>query len=99
MEFGMKEIEKEVETDVYWDYLDMLDEGKASGIRKIRHIKEEGNLKWEIDFFQTCELVIAEIEIPTEDYDLKIPEYIKDNLIMEITGMKEFSNYNLADKK
>lgn len=76
--------------------------GKASAtkcLRKTRYVKYVDGLKWEIDVF-SFKLVIAEIEVKSiEDLDkIEIPDYIKKLLIKDITGIKEFSNFNLADE-
>lgn len=56
------------------------------------------SLKWEVDVFNNGHhLIVAEIEIPTEDYDLVIPEFITDKLLLEVTGLKQFSNRNLSN--
>lgn len=67
-------------------------------ISKLRFVKKIGKLKWEIDIFDN--LVIAEVEVETkkELKTVKIPKPIKDVLILDITGIDAFSNYNLADK-
>lgn len=68
-------------------------------LTKTRYIKKVGNYKWEIDVFD-FKMVIAEIEVKTkrELKTVTIPKYIKDVLILDITGVKPFSNFNLADK-
>lgn len=56
------------------------------------------NLYWEIDVFNNGHhLIIAEIEIPSEDYDLKIPSWVEKPLLMEVTGMSQFNNKNLSN--
>lgn len=62
----------------------------------------DGNT-WEIDEMhvrdeQELRMIIAEVELPSIDAPLLIPEEIKAVLVMEITGMRQFSNYNLAKK-
>lgn len=55
-------------------------------------------LKWEIDLLlPPKKLVIAEIEVPSMEYPLILPDFIQEVLVMEITGINEFSNYALAD--
>jgi CYTH domain-containing protein len=66
-------------------------------IRKVRYYKSDNDLTWEIDEYDDISLVIAEIELPSEDYDLQIPEWLEPYIIMEITEFKEFSNSNLAE--
>ena len=56
-------------------------------------------LKWEVDVFNNGHhLIVAEIEIPSEDYNLLIPEFIHDKFLLEVTGLKQFSNKNLSNK-
>lgn len=55
-------------------------------------------LKWEVDVFNNGHhLIVAEIEIPSEDYNLLIPEFIHDKFLLEVTGLKQFSNKNLSN--
>lgn len=68
-------------------------------LTKIRYIKKVGKYKWEIDVFSGLNLIIAEIEVNSkkELHTVKIPAFIAKQLIMDITGIKQFSNFNLAD--
>lgn len=66
-------------------------------ISKERWIYEDGTLKWEVDLFKSgYHLIVAEIEIPTKKYDLVIPKFIEDVLLLEVTGLKQFSNRSLS---
>ncbi len=66
-------------------------------ISKERYIYRYGDLKWEIDNFDNgYKLIIAEIEIPKKSYRVVLPDYISDVLLMEVTGLKQFSNRNLS---
>lgn len=90
-DMSVVEDEKEITEENYlglWSKKDRI-------LIKDRHIKEEGDLKWEIDDLNR--LIIAEIELPSEDYDLDIPEWLEPYILLEITGMHQFSNSNLAD--
>lgn len=53
--------------------------------------------KQQVDKFDG-HLIIAEIEIPEQDYEVVIPDYIKKRVIIEVTGIKQFSNKNLSNK-
>jgi CYTH domain-containing protein len=66
-------------------------------ISKIRRIKNIDNLVWEIDTFER-NVIIAEVELLSiEDLDKVIlPNKIKDVLIGDITGVKEYSNFFMA---
>jgi CYTH domain-containing protein/predicted NAD-dependent protein-ADP-ribosyltransferase YbiA (DUF1768 family) len=95
-DMSVREIEKEITEKEFNNYL--ITKGIKRTISKTRYIKDlPDNLKWEVDKFEDVRLIIAEIEIPNEDYDLKIPEWLEPYIIMEITGMHQFSNSNLAE--
>lgn len=71
----------------------------ARFITKERRIYPDGELKWEVDVFsQKCHIIVAEIEIPTEDYELEIPEFIQKKSLLEVTGLKQFSNRSLSNR-
>jgi len=68
-------------------------------ISKERWIYPDGNLYWEVDIFNSGHhLIVAEIEIPTKNYKINIPNFIGDKLLLEVTGLKQFSNRNLSNK-
>lgn len=92
-EMAVHEHERDLSSEEYRE----LKKKSNRSVTKVRWVKKEGDLKWEIDEMISFTLIVAEIEIPSEDYDLEIPDYIKNNLIMEITGMNQFSNSNLAE--
>ena len=73
---------------------------ESKSINKTRHIfKNEDGLYWEIDEFHSgYHLIVAEIEIPKKTFKIKIPEYISDLILLEVTGLKKFSNRNLSIK-
>ena len=80
------------------DYYSLLEKSKYF-IVKHRHYYFIGELKWEVDVFEDMNLVVAEVEYPREDYKLKIPKFVEDVTIMEVTKFREFSNKNIAKKK
>lgn len=76
-----------------------LNGGESRFISKERWVYPDGELYWEVDIFNNGHhLIIAEIEIPKKTYKIKIPDFIKDKLLIEVTGIKEFSNRNLSNK-
>lgn len=95
----------------YEEYMSLMSEinsGKyeCRAIMKTRYIYptdfeadfegEIKKLKWEIDVFNFS-LIIAEIEIPDINHPIEIPEYIKNNIIYEVTSINEFSNRSLSE--
>ena len=90
-----EERESDITQKEYFEYYPKFERG----LRKIRYVKNFGsNLKWEIDVYLTVKLVTAEIELPKIDYEFEFPDYIKENIIMEVTGMNEFSNFSLSNQ-
>lgn len=71
---------------------------KISFLEKTRYIKKVGKLKWEVDEYKDMKLVTAEIELPDLAHPFHTPNFIKKELITEVTAIKEFSNKNLAKK-
>lgn len=63
---------------------------------KTRYVYEENGLKFEFDEIDNVKLLLLEIELEAIDQDLTIPALIQEQIIAEITGMKGFSNFDLA---
>ena len=68
----------------------------SNTIKKERFFLEFENKSWIIDCFKenNYPLKIAEIELCNENEDLSLPSFIS----KEITGMKHYSNFSLANK-
>lgn len=75
-------------------YDTLANKGKISKTRFIIPDLNDRNIKWELDIFkgENQGLVIAEIELPEENYEFDIPEWIG----QEITNDPKYSNVNLA---
>lgn len=89
-----EEIEKEI-SKIEFEL--MLDEDHRS-IIKTRYVYKQGDLKWEIDSYHDMKLVTLEVELEDINQKIKIPNIINEQLIVEVTGQKEFSNYSLSKK-
>ena len=63
-------------------------------IEKTRYIYEHESLIWEIDDFHGVNdgLIIAEVELKSEDQDVKKPEFVE----KEVTGQKKYYNLMLT---
>ena len=68
----------------------------SNTIKKERFFVEVEKKSWIIDCFKenNYPLEIAEIELPREEEDLKLPSFIS----KEITGLLHYSNFSLARK-
>ena len=67
---------------------------RGAVIEKVRHIVPYGGATWEIDVFagENAGLIIAEVELPHEDYRLELPPWIG----REVTGRAEYYNSSLV---
>jgi CYTH domain-containing protein len=95
-----EEDEKFITSDEFNKFVEKCKKDKSQSryISKERLVYQQGDLKWEVDVFNNGHhLIVAEIEIPTVDYEIEIPVFIKDKLLMEVTGLKQFSNKNLSN--
>jgi CYTH domain-containing protein len=73
--------------------------GSSKMLKKIRYVYSDGELKWEVDLFrEVATLVVAEVEIPSEEFELAIPDFISKKMLLEVTSMKQFGNRSLANK-
>ena len=68
----------------------------SNTVKKERFFLKIEKKSWIIDCFKenNYPLEIAEIELSSEDEDLSLPSFIS----KEITGMKNYSNFSLANK-
>lgn len=96
----VKEVEHKISKNKYLEELyGAINNKKILGsIFKQRTVVKHKNLTWEIDKFRNIHLIIAEVELDDLDSLKKLPEFINKVSIMEVTGVKELSNYSLAKK-
>ena len=66
-------------------------------IRKERHRVPAGALLWEIDRFLDLPLVMAEIELPSEDAHFDVPEWLARCIVREVTLDGRYTNRALAE--
>ena len=65
-------------------------------ISKIRYVYFRNKLKFEVDVFHTVHLVILELELNELEEVFEMPKFLKDQILFEVTGIKEFNNSTLA---
>jgi len=65
-------------------------------VRKRRYFVPEGSLTWEVDDFQDRDLVLAEVELPSTDTEVPVPDWLAAVLDREVTGDPAYVNVNLA---
>lgn len=76
--------------------IEMIEQFHLKVLLKRRYYKQVDELTWEIDVFEgkLTGLIIAEIEIPTEDFLFEVPTWIGE----EVTHNSEFLNAELFKK-
>ena len=94
------EDEKEISQSEYQDFINnCMTKSDSRWIEKFRYEYIDNDLKWEVDVFGfDYKLIIAEVELPTKNFDLKIPKFMEDIILLEVTGMKQFNNRSLSLK-
>lgn len=65
-------------------------------IRKTRHRVQEGERTWEVDAFRGWSLVLAEVELPSEDAEAPLPDWLAPHVVREVTDDPRFRNHALA---
>jgi len=92
---GVTRIEVEEETTEAI-FLAMWPLTKRRRLRKRRFEVDVDGLTWEIDEFRNRDLVLAEVELDSEDDEVTFPEWLAPAVQREVTGEPEFLNVNLA---
>lgn len=92
---GMTRIEVEEETDE-WLFRRLWPLTKGRRVRKVRFRVREGGRTWEIDRFRGRRLVLAEVELPSEDAEVVVPPWLAPYVDREVTGEDAYVNVNLA---
>jgi len=91
---GIRRLEIEEETTAgVFRTLWRLTRGKR--IRKRRYVVDDQGT-WEIDRFVGFDLVLAEIELASEDERVSVPEWLAAVVEKEVTGDVAYTNYSLA---
>lgn len=90
-----KEYEDEVTKDEFMKLYN-IHYKKSAHISKIRYVVKSKGLKFEIDVYENLSLVVLEVELPKMSFKFDFPKGLGEEIIMELTGMKQFSNFSLA---
>ena len=72
-------------------------ETRGRRLAKTRHTAEGSDgLRWEIDAFEGLPLVLAEVELPAEDAEPRMPDWLRARIIREVTDEPAYTNARLA---
>jgi CHAD domain-containing protein/CYTH domain-containing protein len=90
------EIEEETTGDLFaalWPHTD------GCRIAKRRYRIPDGALTWEIDEFRDRPLVLAEVELPRADTEVRVPAWLVPFVEREVTGDPAYLNLTLATSR
>lgn len=92
---GIERIEVEEEVDAsLFARLWALTEGAR--VEKQRYRIAEGDLVFEVDVFTDRELVLAEVELPSVDTAVPLPEWLAPYVVRDVTDDPTYLNLRLA---
>ena len=63
---------------------------------KTRYRVDERGLVWEIDDYDDLELVLAEVELPSADAPITVPDWLAPHIVREVTDEPQYQNYEIA---
>jgi len=92
---GISRFELEEETDER-TFRRLWELTKGKRVRKRRYRVRDGAFTWEIDRFRDRRLVLAEVELPSEDTVAEPPVWLRRLVVRDVTGEPEYVNANLA---
>ncbi len=87
------EFEEEIDGEVFrrlWPFTE------GSRVHKRRYRLADGDFVWEIDLFHDRELVLAEVDLPTADTDVHLPDWLLQHVVREVTEEGQYTNLALA---
>lgn len=67
-------------------------------IRKTRYVIKYKGLKFEIDVYNDLSIIVLEVELPSLNHHFEYPEGLLEEVIIDLTGIKQFSNLSLSTK-
>ena len=91
-----EEIEVEISEKTFWKKY--RETKNRRSISKTRFVYNYKGLKFEIDKFTEMHLVVMEIELKNINQKINFPDFIKKEIILEVTDLRELGNYNLSGK-
>lgn len=92
---GVARLELEEETSgELFERLWLLTDGRR--VSKRRYAVTNGEAVWEIDEFLDRDLVLAEIELPDPDTEVRLPDWLRPLVAREVTDDPAYTNRSLA---
>jgi CHAD domain-containing protein/CYTH domain-containing protein len=92
---GLSRIEVEEEVDASL-FRKLWPATSGKRVRKRRYRVDDDGHTWEVDRFSDRDLVLAEVELASENEQVPLPEWLAPYVVREVTGEDEYVNLNLA---
>lgn len=98
LEYIHKNTKKQIELhyDITHSEAEVLKEQAHKVTSKVRRVFITDNHKFEIDCISGIDFILMEVELEQNDQEIIFPNFIKECIACEVTGIKELSNYSLA---
>jgi adenylate cyclase len=94
---GLGLVREEIEQRISREQFERLWPRTAGAqLRKTRSRVREGELVWEIDEFHGFDLALAEVELPSADTPVELPEWLRGFVAREVTEEPEYRNSAIA---
>lgn len=65
-------------------------------LAKTRHRVRDGQVLWEIDVFDQLDLILAEVELPSANFDVALPPWVRPHIAREVTDDPFYTNAAIA---
>ena len=65
-------------------------------LAKTRYRVDEAKQVWEIDRYDDLDLVLAEVELPSADAPITVPDWLRPHIVREVTEEPQYQNYQIA---
>lgn len=94
---GMGLVREESERELSEAELEALwPDTEGMRLRKTRWLWRDGEAEWVVDRFHDVELVLAEVELPSEEHEISIPPLIERVMEREVTDESQYVNSEIA---
>lgn len=87
------EVEEECPRELF-ERLWPLTEGRR--IAKIRYRVKDGDLVWDIDRFEGRDLILAEVELPSDATQVTPPGWLAEVIVRDVTGERDLTDEAIA---
>ena len=88
------EVEEQTPSDLFERMWPLTEGARLEKIRWV--VKEPSGVVWEVDEFTDRELALAEVELPSVDAHVDVPQWLAPYVVREVTDEDTYVNIRLA---